>query len=104
MLYMDQANNPKETRQGAIGWVDDALFDEKGRLKRKEECGKSGELVMKFPLDKSSTYKWKLVVLKDNLNWESDKQAIVLTFTPAYLENMTRGKFLIRAIKLIKIN
>jgi len=104
ILYINQANNPTGTFQGAIGWLDETLFDEKGRLRRKEESGKSGKLVIKFPLDKSSNYKWKLVVLKDNLNWESDKQAIILRFTPSYLENMTRGKFLIRAIKLIKID
>lgn len=37
ILYSNQANNPTGTFQGAIGWLDETLFDEKGRLRRKEE-------------------------------------------------------------------
>jgi len=104
ILYSNLIEYSEWPSEGAIGWLDETLVDEKRHLRHLEEIGKSGEFMLKFPLEYSPKFKWALIVLKNNPNWEPKAQTLALTIAPSYDDRFARGKFLIRAIKLIRIN
>ncbi len=99
ILYLNSIEYPRGKAKGMIGWLDDTMAD--NRRQPKDKVKKKG--MIEFPLDVSSNFKWKLIILKKHPDWERKAQALGLTFSPAFYNLTARGKFLIWRIELIKI-
>lgn len=104
ILYSNLIEYTKGRPTGTIGWLDETMVDEKGRLKPKDKIGKEGNFIIEFPLESGSDFNWQLIVLKDHPNWEKKANVLGFTFTPACQDPLAQGKFLIWAIELIKID
>ncbi len=102
ILYSNLIEYTKPRATGMIGWLDEAMIDEKGRLKPKDEIGKEGNFIIEFPLESGPNFNWQLIVLKDHPNWEKKANILGFTFTPVCQDPLAQGKFLIWAIELIK--
>lgn len=102
ILYSNLIEYTKGRATGIIGWLDETMIDEKGRLKPKDEIGKEDNFIIEFPLESGHDFNWQLIVLKDHPNWEKKANTLGFTFIPACQDPLAQGKFLIWAIELIK--
>lgn len=102
IFYQSSVESSKEKVEGAIGWLDETMVDEKTKKMKKLSKEFDGTLI-KFQLPKDSKFRIKTLKLREHKNWKKDAKILALTFTPAYNDSGATGRFMIWRIELVKI-